>query len=149
MLSGSKSHDALCVSPCQAPCRRWRLRRPQEAEGAAVRASVHGVCGKPAVQHGAGRHRHHLQRAQHPQRPIGQRQRDRQVQRSEDFIVCACSFRSPVLLFHSILLALDQVSVRGDGSTVNNSSTLNTVSLRYELLTQQRNSWSPSSCLRC
>lgn len=64
----------LSVCPRQAPWRqRWRLWSPQEAERAAVGAPVHGVRGKPAVQHGAGRHRHHLQRAQHAQRPTGQR----------------------------------------------------------------------------
>lgn len=71
------------VLPPQTPWRRQRRRawRPPEAERAAHRAPVHSVRGKPAFQHGAGRHRRHLQRAQHPQRAIGQRQRDRQVQR--------------------------------------------------------------------
>ncbi|KAK1900631.1 E3 ubiquitin-protein ligase rififylin, partial [Dissostichus eleginoides] len=55
--------------------------RRQEAEGASHGASLHGVRWEPATERRAGRHRHHLQRAQHAQREAGPRQRNRQVQR--------------------------------------------------------------------
>lgn len=81
-------HCTLCVRVYCVQVPWWRRPRgAQEAEGPADRAPIHSICGKSAVPDSAGRHRHHLQRAEHSQRSTGQRQRDRQVQRSGSLMV--------------------------------------------------------------